>query len=335
VARFWVPHPVDRAARVARWTRPDGYHLVVSLGDGVCPGPSGGPLGAGGMLLYDTPWAVGHLGVLAPAHGPHDRAAPPADAVVLHIARHRLPLPPARVEHLLGIGLTGTFGVGAVLVGNLRQVIALANPISEHSGNAVAGAVLDLLGAVLEERLGTPSRTDDERQRALLIGVHTFVEQRLPDPNLSLSQVAAAHHVSLRSLHKLFEPSGTTAAANRTWSGGPTRAGNRAARLPPASRLPLAVENRGCALLRLLVRIARQDGTGHSAGDGLGALTVRPALLARRLADAADHWRSRPSRGTGPAQVPVCSGAPVGRAASAAGTSTRARGAPTADVAAA
>jgi AraC-like DNA-binding protein len=211
-----VRQAVHRAAQVAWYTRPDGYHLVVSLCDGVLPGPSGCPLSAGGMLLYDTPGAADLLGVLAAAEAGHrsdDRVTQPADAVVLDIPRDRLPVPAARMEHLLGIGMAGGFGVGAVLVGNLKQMITLANPISEHGANAVAGVVLDLLGAVLEERIGVPSRLDVRRNNALLIGVRAFVEQRLSDPNLSLSQVAAAHHVSLRSLHKLFERSGTTAAA--------------------------------------------------------------------------------------------------------------------------
>jgi AraC-like DNA-binding protein len=35
--------------------------------------------------------------------------------------------------------------------------------------------------------------------------VHAFIEQRLADPGLSPEMIAAAHHVSVRYLYKLFE----------------------------------------------------------------------------------------------------------------------------------
>jgi AraC-like DNA-binding protein len=42
--------------------------------------------------------------------------------------------------------------------------------------------------------------------------MHAFIEHRLGDPELSPGTVAAAHHISLRYLHKLFEGEQTTVA---------------------------------------------------------------------------------------------------------------------------
>ena len=52
-----------------------------------------------------------------------------------------------------------------------------------------------------------------------------FIQQHLDDPGLSPAEIAAAHHISLRLLHKLFQEQGETVAgwirARRRW--GPHR----------------------------------------------------------------------------------------------------------------
>jgi len=44
----------------------------------------------------------------------------------------------------------------------------------------------------------------EARERTLLHRIYAFVEQQLTDPGLSPRSIAAAHHVSLRYLYKLF-----------------------------------------------------------------------------------------------------------------------------------
>lgn len=48
------------------------------------------------------------------------------------------------------------------------------------------------------------------RQRALLLHIQGFVEDRLGDPELSPATIAAAHRISIRYVHKLFEGMETT-----------------------------------------------------------------------------------------------------------------------------
>jgi AraC-like DNA-binding protein len=47
----------------------------------------------------------------------------------------------------------------------------------------------------------------------LLLRIHAFIEQHLGEADLSPGIVAAAHHVSVRYLHRLFEAQDTTVAA--------------------------------------------------------------------------------------------------------------------------
>jgi AraC-like DNA-binding protein len=82
----------------------------------------------------------------------------------------------------------------------------------EPSARALAGVVLELLGALLAEQLGMSAQTDREPHEALFARVCTFVEARLTDPELSPREIANAHHVSLRSLQVLFQRKGTTVA---------------------------------------------------------------------------------------------------------------------------
>ena len=47
----------------------------------------------------------------------------------------------------------------------------------------------------------------------MLRRIQLFIDGQLSNPDLTPGYVAAAHYISTRSLHKLFEDSGTTAAA--------------------------------------------------------------------------------------------------------------------------
>ena len=44
----------------------------------------------------------------------------------------------------------------------------------------------------------------------MLLRVRTYIEHRLGDPRLDVADIAAAHHVSIRALQKLFESDGQT-----------------------------------------------------------------------------------------------------------------------------
>ena|SRR6266498_1244279 len=49
-------------------------------------------------------------------------------------------------------------------------------------------------------------------RRALLERIYAFMAERLADPGLSPGTIAAAHHISVRYLHKLFETQPSTVA---------------------------------------------------------------------------------------------------------------------------
>jgi AraC-like DNA-binding protein len=81
-----------------------------------------------------------------------------------------------------------------------------------RAGVRLAGNVLDLLATVLTERLDCAPPDPDAAHRALLLQITAFVEEHPGDADLTPAQIAAAHHISLRQLHKLFHAGGTTVA---------------------------------------------------------------------------------------------------------------------------
>src|SRR4029077_2011240 len=48
--------------------------------------------------------------------------------------------------------------------------------------------------------------------RYKMLQITSFIEEHLGEADLAPAQIAAAHHISLRQLHKLFHASGTTVA---------------------------------------------------------------------------------------------------------------------------
>lgn len=76
--------------------------------------------------------------------------------------------------------------------------------------------MVDLLAACLARELDAEAALpEDARQRAMVENVRAFIRRNLHDPELSLSAIAAAHHISVSYLHRVFsrQSRGETVAA--------------------------------------------------------------------------------------------------------------------------
>jgi AraC-like DNA-binding protein len=134
--------------------------------------------------------------------------------VVLVTFPHTLsPLRPDDASRVLGNRIAGGDHTAALLGGLVRRLPQHLEAEHEATGARVASAILDLLHAVVAQRVGCESTIDPlARRRVLLLECRAFIEQHLGDTSLSPATVAAAHHVSLRYLHRVFEDSGDTVA---------------------------------------------------------------------------------------------------------------------------
>lgn len=163
---------------------------------------------AGEFTFYDgsRPHEVHHQG--------DDGGREAARSIAVIIPHAALPLPPQRLAPLLGGRMSGTEGVGALLAQFLTQVAT--HPEQYHAADAgrLGTIGLDLATTLLGRHLVSEDAIPSEvRRRALVTQVQAYVQQRLGDAALSPQAVADAHHMSLRSLHRLFEPEETTVAS--------------------------------------------------------------------------------------------------------------------------
>ncbi|GGU68635.1 AraC family transcriptional regulator [Kitasatospora aureofaciens] len=200
------PTRFRRTAAMVRRADPQVYHLTMPLGGGLSlsRGAREGAraFGPGDLYLVDssTPYDVRAVGVRV--DGRRERRT---DAVGIDFPASLLPLPPERLRDLLGRGFSVREGTCALLseflVGLDRQAAVLGPGEAARLGTVAVDLVAAWLARELEAEAALP---DDARRRALVQSVRSFVRRRLHDPELSPSVIAAAHHVSVSHLHRVF-----------------------------------------------------------------------------------------------------------------------------------
>ncbi len=117
---------------------------------------------------------------------------------------------------MLGRGLPGQDGLGALLTDFLVNLDRQADFLQPSDAPRLGTVVLDLLSAwfahVLETEAALPPET---RQQVMARRVQVFIRQHLHDPDLTPPVIAAAHHISVSYLHRIFQQQtqGETVAA--------------------------------------------------------------------------------------------------------------------------
>ncbi|MFF7899365.1 helix-turn-helix domain-containing protein [Streptomyces sp. NPDC007920] len=151
---------------------------------------------------------------------PYDSRAEPvngrrtAATVLARFDPGTLPLPADHLNRLLATRLPGEEGVGGLLAAFLGQLATASGTFGPADSARLGSVLVDLITAWLAHSLDLRSRTAVEtRQRVQLLEIRAFIVRHLADPELTPLGVAAAHHVSLRTLHRLFQDGGVTVAA--------------------------------------------------------------------------------------------------------------------------
>jgi AraC-like DNA-binding protein len=133
-------------------------------------------------------------------------AGAPAHVRTVLFPRDALWLSPAQLQRLTSRPISGREGLGFVVS---QYFAALGRQLDTGACSAswyLSAATLDLLGASFAERLACTSPAElDSGKAGLLFRVRAFIEHRLGDPDLDVATIAAAHHISVRYLQKLFE----------------------------------------------------------------------------------------------------------------------------------
>src|SRR5262249_25117873 len=120
-----------------------------------------------------------------------------------------------------GRRLSGHRGIGAMLADVLIRLAAESEGYRAADAPRLGTVVLDLITALLAHELDTDAeaeathaRADPEsHRRALVLRIQAFIQRNLHSSELPPAAIAAAHHISVRYLYRLFERQGLTVAA--------------------------------------------------------------------------------------------------------------------------
>ncbi|MEU4573973.1 helix-turn-helix domain-containing protein [Nonomuraea sp. ATR24] len=198
-----TPHSVHRTPGLIRRDSPELYRLVLPVSGTPLLGQDGrqARLRPGEFALYDF---------TRPYELVYDSAVRLA---VFSFPRELLRLPPGAAS-VTAVPIASGEGAGALAAPLLRRVALDLDSYRPASAARLAGVVMDLVTTAVAERVEELGAVPHEtRQEALLARVHAFIEKHLGDAGLDPAGVAAAHHISPRYLHRLFEARETTVAA--------------------------------------------------------------------------------------------------------------------------
>ncbi|MDJ0336270.1 helix-turn-helix domain-containing protein [Salinibacterium sp. G-O1] len=169
-----------------------------------------------GLLIQDNREAVLQVGDLAV----YDTSRPYSlvfdenfRTMVVMFPQHLINLPPAVVGELTAVRISGSEGLGAVVAPYLTQLAANLDQISGATGASLTHSALDLVTAVFTRELGLDDASADPH-RTLVHRIRGYIDNHLASTDLSPSSIAAAHYISTRHLHVLFQEQGMTVS---TW----------------------------------------------------------------------------------------------------------------------
>ncbi|BAU81314.1 hypothetical protein SLA_0359 [Streptomyces laurentii] len=161
--------------------------------------------GVGDLMLWDT-------------SRPSDCRMPAEDGRVrvsiLMLPRNVIPLRPQRLDRMLARRIPGNTGMAAILASYMTSIEAHSAACTPQELHRLGTIAADLATACLAQHLDAEDQLPaDVRRQALLQRIHTFIEHNLGDPELNPPAIAARHHMSVRTLHKLFHDQGESVHA--------------------------------------------------------------------------------------------------------------------------
>jgi len=201
------PITVRRTPPLISQADPDLLKLFLVCDGGtsvVVQGDQQARLSAGEFAFYDTrrPYEV--------ACGADGR---PTRVLTFMFPPSLLPLSRDGVRRLTAVRIPATAGLGDLTSQFLLQLARNVDLYSPQEAARLSAAALEVLGTRLAHELDLGDRgTPEARRHALLTTIQAFIQQSLADADLSPGTVAAAHYISLRSLHQLFHDEGLTVA---------------------------------------------------------------------------------------------------------------------------
>ncbi|GAA2931042.1 helix-turn-helix domain-containing protein [Microbacterium luteolum] len=196
-------HVVERTPELI--ARADRSYFKVSL-----------MLAGTGLLIQDDREAVLHPGDLAV----YDTDRPYSlvfdqdfRTMVVMFPKHLISLPSDMIGQLTAVRISGQEGLGGMVVPYLTQLAGNLDQLAGTTGARLAHSALDLVTTVFTRELGLDEVSADPH-RALVQRIRSYIDRNLASTDLGPATIAAAHFISTRHLHGLFQEQGVTVS---TW----------------------------------------------------------------------------------------------------------------------
>ncbi|MGN9810148.1 helix-turn-helix domain-containing protein [Micromonospora sp. BQ11] len=191
---------MNRTPRLIRQADPELYQLALTrTGQGLLTQDRRG------TLVRPAEFTL--LDNSRPFEARHEAASPGEllNTITVNIPHTALPLPHDKVTRLLAGNVSASTGMGALLAQFLRQIALHPEQYTAADGGRLSTIALDLISATLAQQVDAEDKLPTEtRQHALRLQIDAFIDRHLGDPGLDPQAVASAHHISLRTLHRMF-----------------------------------------------------------------------------------------------------------------------------------
>ncbi|MER5259753.1 helix-turn-helix domain-containing protein [Streptomyces sp. NPDC002855] len=128
----------------------------------------------------------------------------------VHIPRRALGLPDEELRRVTGTAIGSDRGCAAVLRPFLTTLVDSADSYAPASASRLASSVVDLFAVLVAEQPRDAGADAGGSRGHLVARVRDHIDRKLGDPALSPEDIAKAHHISVRYLHRIFEDEGVT-----------------------------------------------------------------------------------------------------------------------------
>lgn len=134
---------------------------------------------------------------------------------VVTFPRELLPVPDKNLRDLTAVRFSARDPYASLVASLGRELGRHLGAYETVRDSRIGTAFLDLLALAVATRLDTVSAMPAEtRERAMMARIGAFIDHHLGDPGLSPGTIAAAHHISVRTLHKLYYGQDDTVAGS-------------------------------------------------------------------------------------------------------------------------
>ncbi|WP_439677925.1 helix-turn-helix domain-containing protein [Embleya sp. MST-111070] len=135
--------------------------------------------------------------------------------VGLEIPKALIGMSAARATRAMEHPVSGREGIGALLAQTLLRLTSDTTAYPAPDARRLGMVVAHLVTAMFAHALRADDQSLSRTPRGILLArIHTYIHERLPDPDLTPRTIAAAHHISPRHLYCLFRDEDDSVAAH-------------------------------------------------------------------------------------------------------------------------